>query len=61
MSNYIVITYDEKDEHYAEPKHIERIHYSKKEDVMKYILDLRPKVKYEIYKEVYLDITEEEA
>lgn len=59
MSNYIVIKYDEKDNNYDNPTHIEKLHYSDKEDVMQYVLSLSSKDKYEIYKEVYLEVQEE--
>ena len=63
MNNYIVITYDRKDEHYENPTIIERLHYSAKEDVKEYVLTLRHQanIKYEIYKELYSNIEEEMA
>ena len=59
MSNYIVITYDDKDTSFKEPKHIEKMHYREKEEVMSYITDLPKGTKYEVYKEIYLEVTEE--
>ena len=61
MSNYIVITYDEKDNNNKNPLHIENLHYCSKEEVMRYVLELQKQanIKYEIYKEVFLEIQEE--
>ena len=58
MKNYLVITYDEKDQNRENPIEVRKLFYQEPADVMNFI---NPKKKYEIYKEIYLEITEEEA
>lgn len=61
MKNYLVITYDEKDNNCDSPNEITKLHYKEPKDVINFIYNLKPKTKYEVYKEIYLEITEEEA
>ena len=61
MSNYLVLVYDKNDNKMGQPKQIKKIPYSDKEEAMEFVLSLNPTEQYEVYKEFFLSVEEEEA
>lgn len=55
MSNYLVITYNEK-----KPMYIESMYYIENEEDIKYVLELQKQsnIKYKIYKELFSKVQE---